>query len=122
MDEHRKSSDRRLDLRRNIDRSKKDKNVEISAKKIKFTFEQKKYCAYEGDTISSALIRNGISNFREDKNKNHRGVYCNMGICNECIVEVNGNQSIKACTKKISDNDNILIQKYPEEYERIYWL
>jgi len=90
----------------------KDKNVEISAKKIKFTFEQKKYCAYEGDTISSALIRNGIRNFREDKHKNYRGVYCNMGICNECIVEVNGSQSIKACTKKISDNDNILIQKY----------
>ena len=80
----------------------KDKNVEISAKKIKFTFEKIKYCAYDGDTISSALIRNGIKNFREDKHKNHRGVYCNMGICNECIVEVNGSQAIKACTKKLA--------------------
>jgi glycine/D-amino acid oxidase-like deaminating enzyme/thioredoxin reductase len=90
----------------------KDKNVEITAKKIKFTFEKKNYFAYEGDTVSSALIRNGIKNFREDKHKNYRGVYCNMGICNECIVEVNGNQSIKACTKEIYANDNILIQKY----------
>ncbi len=90
----------------------KDKNVEIKAKKINFTFEEKKYCAYEGDTVSSALIRNGIKNFRQDKHKNYRGVYCNMGICNECIVEINGSQSIKACTRIINNNDNISIQKY----------
>lgn len=96
-----------------------DKNVEISAKKIKFSFEKKQYCAYEGDTVSSALIRNGIKNFREDKHKNYRGVYCNMGICNECIVEVNGNQSIKGCTQKIYNNDKILIQKYNVELPKI---
>jgi glycine/D-amino acid oxidase-like deaminating enzyme/thioredoxin reductase len=90
----------------------KDKNVEISAKKIKFKFQKKSYFAYEGDTVSSALIRNGIKNFREDKHKNYRGIFCNMGICNECIVEINGNQSIKACTKEIYNDDNILIQKY----------
>ena len=42
-----------------------------------------------------------------------------MGICNECIVEVNGNQSIKACTQKIHNNDNILIQKYNAELPKI---
>ena len=89
-----------------------DKNIEFQAKEINFSFEGKKYVAFEGDTVSSALIRNGIKNFREDKSKNYRGVYCNMGICNECIVEINGDQSVKACTKKISDNDKIIRQKY----------
>ena len=89
-----------------------DKNVEIQSQKINFLFEGKKYTAFDGDTVSSALIRNGIKNFREDKSKNFRGVYCNMGICNECIVEINGNQSVKACTKKIFNDDKIFRQKY----------
>ena len=89
-----------------------DKNVEIQSHKINFLFEGKKYTAFDGDTVSSALIRNGIKNFREDKSKNFRGAYCNMGICNECIVEINGNQSVKACTKKIFNDDQIFRQKY----------
>ena len=38
-----------------------------------------------------------------------------MGICNECIVEINGNQSIKSCTANIQENDKIFIQKYNAE-------
>ena len=75
-----------------------DKNLEVNSKKIKFSFENKQYEAFEGETVASALTRNGIKNFRKDKNNGHRGIYCNMGICNECIVEINGNQSIKSCT------------------------
>ena len=65
-----------------------DKNLEANSKKIKFTFENKEYEAYAGETVASALTRNDIKNFRKDKNNGHRGIYCNMGICNECIVEI----------------------------------
>ena len=61
------------------------------------------------------MTRNDIKNFRKDKNNGHRGIYCNMGICNECIVEINGNQSIKSCTANIQENDKIFIQKYNAE-------
>ena len=92
-----------------------DKNLEANSKKIKFTFENKEYEAYAGETVASALTRNDIKNFRKDKNNGHRGIYCNMGICNECIVEINGNQSIKSCTANIQENDKIFIQKYNAE-------
>ena len=92
-----------------------DKNLEVNSKKIKFSFENKEYEAYAGETVASALTRNGIKNFRKDKNNSHRGIYCNMGICNECIVEINGNQSIKSCTANIQENDKIFIQKYNAE-------
>ena len=71
-----------------------DKNLDVNSKKIKFSFENKEYEAYSGETVASALIRNGVKNLRKDRSENYRGVYCNMGICNECIVEINGNQSI----------------------------
>ncbi len=92
-----------------------DKNLEVNSKKIKFSFENKEYEAFDGETVASALTRNGIKGFRKDKNNNHRGIYCNMGICNECIVEINGNPSIKSCTANINENDKIVIQKYNVE-------
>ncbi len=96
-----------------------DKNLEVNSKKIKFSFENKQYEAFEGETVASALTRNRIKNFRKDKNNGHRGIYCNMGICNECIVEINGNQSIKSCTVNIKENDTIFIQKYNAELPNI---
>ena len=65
-----------------------DKNLDVNSKKIKFSFENKEYEAYSGETVASALIRNGVKNLRKDRSENYRGVYCNMGICNECIVEL----------------------------------
>ncbi len=92
-----------------------DKNLEVNSKKIKFSFENREYEAFAGETVAAALTRNGIKNFRKDKSNGHRGVYCNMGICNECIVQINGNQSVKSCTINIQENDKIFIQNYNAE-------
>ena len=89
-----------------------ENNFQIKAKKINFYFENKKLEAYEGETISSALIRNGYKKFRIDKEGNDRGVYCNMGVCNECILNVNGNPSIKSCSTKVINDDKIFRQNY----------
>ena len=43
------------------------KSFHINTKKINFYFENKKLEAFDGDTISSALIRNGYKKFRIDK-------------------------------------------------------
>ena len=37
-----------------------DSNLKIKSNKVSFYFENKKYDAYEGETVASALIRNGI--------------------------------------------------------------
>jgi hypothetical protein len=34
-----------------------DKNLEVNSKKIKFTFENKEYEAYAGETVASTLTR-----------------------------------------------------------------
>jgi len=89
-----------------------ENNFEIKAKKINFYFENNQLEAYEGETISSALIRNGYKKFRIDKEGKDRSVYCNMGVCNECILNVNGNPSIKSCSTKVINDDKIFRQNY----------
>lgn len=36
-----------------------------------------------------------------------RGVFCGIGVCFDCLVEVNGVQDVRACQRKARDGDAI---------------
>ena len=78
--------------------------------KIPFQFENKSYTANSGESIASALISNKIYSINY-KNSSERGVFCGMGICHECLVEVNGENNVRACIKKLDSNAIIFKQK-----------
>ena len=70
---------------------------------IQFTFDGKEYYGYEGDTIASALLANGIRTLRvHEESGNPRGIYCNIGHCYECRVTVDHVPGIRACLTKIT--------------------
>ena len=50
-----------------------------------------------GDTIASAMLRDGQQDFRSSRSGQPRGVYCAIGICNECLVTVDGTINVRAC-------------------------
>lgn len=74
-------------------------------KKIRFSFDGKAYEAYEGDTIASALLANGIRTLRyHEESGNPRGVYCNIGHCFECRVTVDQVTNIRACLTPVKND------------------
>ena len=78
--------------------------------KIKFQFENIVYSANSGDSIASALISNKI--FEINNNGiSKRGVFCGMGVCHECLVEVNGENNVRACMRKLDSKAIIFKQK-----------
>ena len=77
--------------------------------KIQFQFENKSYTANSGESVASALISNKI--FEINNSMSRRGVFCGMGVCHECLVEVNGENSVRACMKKLDSNAIIFKQK-----------
>lgn len=67
-----------------------------------FTFDGKTYQAYEGDTIASALLANGVRTLRvHEKTASPRGIYCNIGHCFECRVTVNETPGVRACLTEV---------------------
>ena len=50
-----------------------------------------------GDTIGSALARAGILRLRSSLTGMPRGLYCGIGVCNECLVEIDGELNRRAC-------------------------
>ena len=77
---------------------------EGSKKEVVFFFEGKKLSAFDGETLASALLRSGEIFFRDSKNYNFRGPYCMIGICFECLVDVDQMQSLQSCQVIVKTN------------------
>ena len=81
-----------------------------SAPDISFTFEKKNIQAKDGDTFASALTNAGIYDLKESLDGSRRGLYCGMGVCNECAIVVNGISGKLACMTSICSDDEVLRQ------------
>ena len=54
--------------------------------------------AYEGETIVTVLLAIGKLAMRKTHQKRaKRGYYCGMGICHECLVELEDGTKVRAC-------------------------
>lgn len=70
---------------------------------VAFTFAGEPVTGRAGDTIAMALWAHGEQVLRNSsKDGAPRGVLCNMGICYECLVVVDG-VTVRACTTPVAD-------------------
>ena len=81
------------------------------SKVITFMFAGRTLHAQDGDTVASALIRNNELVFRMTDSNKPRGLFCGMGVCNECAVTVNGKEGILACVTPLEEAMDIKVQK-----------
>lgn len=72
---------------------------------VTFTFDGQIYEGFEGDTIASALLANGIRQLRvHEETGAPRAIYCNIGHCFECRVTVGEHETVRACMTPISQD------------------
>jgi predicted molibdopterin-dependent oxidoreductase YjgC len=70
---------------------------------VEFEFAGKPILGREGESIAAALLAAGISASRcTAKNSEPRGYFCGMGICWECVVEIEGVGSVRGCQFPVS--------------------
>ncbi len=76
----------------------------IKGKEVKITFDGKVITAYKGEMIATALIASGIKVFRYTPKKNMpRGLFCAIGRCTDCVMEVNGRPNIRTCITPVEN-------------------
>jgi aerobic-type carbon monoxide dehydrogenase small subunit (CoxS/CutS family) len=64
--------------------------------------------AYEGETLGAALLASGRRVLRHTAYAAApRGLYCGMGVCFDCVVEVDGRQRLRACMTEVRDGMSI---------------
>ena len=65
---------------------------------VEIEFEGVTLSAHQGDTVAAALISASQKSFRETPISGApRGPFCMMGICFDCLVEIDGLANIQAC-------------------------
>jgi D-hydroxyproline dehydrogenase subunit gamma len=59
--------------------------------------------AYPGESLATALLAAGVRAFRRTRSNAPRGPVCNMGVCFECVVVVDGEPFMRACATPVRE-------------------
>ena len=59
--------------------------------------------AYPGESLATALLAAGVHAFRRTQQDGPRGPVCNMGVCFECVVVVDGEPFVRACATPVRE-------------------
>ena len=66
--------------------------------------------AYAGETVATALQLLGFRGLRRSPRAGQpRGVFCAMGVCQECVVRVDG-RTVPACLEPVRDGMSVVTQ------------
>ncbi|MGQ9569532.1 MAG: (2Fe-2S)-binding protein [Thermodesulfovibrionales bacterium] len=81
-------------------------------KELTILVDGKKVQAIEGEMIATALLASGIRHFRyTSKNHEPRGIFCAIGRCTDCVMEVNGRPNVRTCITPVEDGMVIKTQE-----------
>jgi NADPH-dependent 2,4-dienoyl-CoA reductase/sulfur reductase-like enzyme len=64
---------------------------------VEIAFEGRTISAQQGESLAAALTANGILTLRTTRDNAERGIFCGMGVCQDCLVEIDGRPAQRAC-------------------------
>lgn len=79
-----------------------------TARAPRFTFDGRDLVAPAGMTLAGALLENGEVSWRSPRQGGQRGgVFCGIGTCFDCLVDVNDRRAVRACLTVVRDGDQV---------------
>lgn len=79
--------------------------------KVGFSFEGVALTARQGDSVAAALLVAEQSVFRQTPvSGTARGPYCMMGVCYDCLVEIDGVGNVQACMTEVREGMRVMRQ------------
>lgn len=81
-------------------------------KKVTIFYNDEPIEAYENETIATALYASGIYKISESINLHRpRGLFCDIGKCSSCFMEVDGIPNIRTCITPVEEGMRVKTQK-----------
>lgn len=77
------------------------KRGKAGVESIRFTFDGEVLEGHRGESLAAALFAAGITGFRATAAGGERSLFCGMGVCQDCLVEVDGRPNQRACMTKL---------------------
>ena len=80
----------------------------MGARGLRFNFDGTPLEASRGMTIGGALLANGIVSWRRTRVEGRpRGIFCGIGVCFDCLVDVGDDCAVRACLVPVRDGDEV---------------
>ena len=71
---------------------------------LSLNYEGRRLTARSGDTVAAALLAAGIAGVRDTPlSGTPRAPYCLMGVCFDCLMEIDGISNRQACLVPVVD-------------------
>ena len=78
----------------------------------RLSFEGCEIAFHPGDSLAAALLAAGIGALRQSPvDASPRAPYCMMGVCFECLVEIDGQGSVQSCLTPVAGGMRIARQQ-----------
>ncbi|MGO8862016.1 MAG: FAD-dependent oxidoreductase [Acidimicrobiales bacterium] len=75
---------------------------------LRFRFDGRELMAPRGSTIAGALLANGERTWRTTRTGGQRrGLFCGIGTCFDCLVDLNGDRAVRACLALLQEGDEV---------------
>jgi len=78
--------------------------------KLRFTFDGHDRTAAPDLSVAAALTECGTRAFRRTDSDAQRGIFCGMGVCQDCLVAIDGVPNQRACMTPLRDGMQIETQ------------
>ena len=79
---------------------------------VRFTFNGQELEAFQGDSVAAALAAADQRVLRWTARRGEpRALFCNMGICFDCLVEIDGCPGSRACCTRVTEGMSVRSQR-----------
>ena len=79
---------------------------------VTITIEDRQFKVPASDNVAAAMLAAGIIFTRITPGREeHRGPYCMMGTCFECLVEIDGVPNQQACQTQVKEGMKVAVQR-----------
>ncbi|WP_353200042.1 FAD-dependent oxidoreductase [Sandarakinorhabdus sp.] len=79
---------------------------------VQISFEGEPILARAGESVAAALTAHGIRGLRTTRSDADRGLFCGMGVCQDCLVDIDGAPNRRACMTSVAPAMTIRRQRH----------
>jgi predicted molibdopterin-dependent oxidoreductase YjgC len=88
------------------------RRLDPASAEIRFSFDGREIVARRGESVAMALLAEGETRLRETPvSAALRSPYCMMGVCFDCLVEIDGVGNRQACLTQVVDGMQVRRQR-----------
>jgi predicted molibdopterin-dependent oxidoreductase YjgC len=88
------------------------RRLKLAPNHVRIEFEGALLTVPAGISVAAALLAHNVGHTRESPVNGRPGApYCMMGVCFECLVEVNGRANCQACLMPVEDGMRVRRQR-----------